>query len=128
MLQFAQIVQMQGLLFGRWGVGNVLVERFAVSGVAVFKADTPIEIKRQVAHDSIEVADWLSQWAEVFCALAKTQPSILHHILCFGTAAHNGCGIVHQGMPMREVELEPFVAVGHKNPGTRVSDLKESGY
>ena len=128
MLQFAQLVQMQGLLLGRWGAGNVLVGCVIAGGVAVLKADAAIEVKRQVAHDSVEVANGLGQGAEVVRPLAESQPGVLHNIFCLGAAAHDGGGIVHQSMSMREVQLKPFVGVGHGFPGVRMSDLKMAGY
>ena len=106
----------------------MLIQRVFTRGVAIFKAGAAIEVKGQIAHDSIEVANGLGQRVGVVCPLVESQPGVLHHVFGLGAAAHDRGGVVHQGMSMREVELKPFVGVGHGFPGVRRSDLKMAGY
>ena len=96
---------MQGFLLRGWRAGNVLIQQLVAGRVATFQCDTTIQVKGQIAHDSIEVADRLRERDEIVGPVAKAQPSVLNNVFGFGAAAYDGCGIVHQSMPVNEVEL-----------------------
>ena len=88
-----------------------------MGGVAVFQGCPAIEVKGQVAHDTVKIAHRLCQRGEVVRALAEAQPGVLNHIFCLGPAAHDGGGIVDQGDTMRQGKLEPVIGVGLGYPG-----------
>ena len=87
-------------------VGDTRHELLYVPGrVAVFQGQAPPSVKRNVAHDAVEIADGFLQAAAMHGG-AVAQPGLLHHVFREASFADDAVGVVHQRTSVRYEEAQ----------------------